>query len=428
MAKKAVTRGVGSKSDDPEIAALEAEMLEKVNALGVGAAGGRRHQHGARGEHPHLPDAHHGAAGGVNIQCHSARLKEATLSDGRESSDRQAVSQRDTSTAQTPGMHRAEGCGAKTVGAEHLWVGHVHVDEGVRSGPHHHGELESAIYVISGHARFRYGDKLEHIVEAEPGDFVFVPPYLVHQEINASDDERGRHDRLAQLAGEHRRQRRPACRNAERANAWQSRRINDLEVRLTTPVTEEDVVQLKIGDHVRVTGVIYTARDAAHNRMIETLERGRRAADRHQGPADLLHRPDAGPARPRRRRLRPHDLDAHGPLHAPPARRPGSRPAWARATAARRCSEALKQYHAVYLMAVGGAGAMLSQFVKKVEVIAYEDLGTESLKRVEVEDFPAVVMDDCEGRDLLNEGRKQWRDMSKLGNYKPSERIVVAGG
>jgi uncharacterized RmlC-like cupin family protein len=96
--------------------------------------------------------------------------------------------QRDTSTAQTPGMHRAEGCGAKTVGAEHLWVGHVSVDKGVRSGPHHHGELESVIYVISGNARFRFGDKLEHTVEAEAGDFVFVPPYLVHQEINASPD------------------------------------------------------------------------------------------------------------------------------------------------------------------------------------------------------------------------------------------------
>ncbi len=98
--------------------------------------------------------------------------------------------QRDTSTAQTPGMHRAEGCGAKTVGAEHLWVGHVSVDKGVRSGPHHHGELESVIYVISGHARFRFGDNLEHTVEADPGDFVFVPPYLIHQEINASAEAR----------------------------------------------------------------------------------------------------------------------------------------------------------------------------------------------------------------------------------------------
>ena len=95
--------------------------------------------------------------------------------------------QRDTSTAQTPGMNRAEGCGANTVGAEHLWVGSVTVDKGVRSGAHHHGELESVIYIISGRARFRFGDNLEHTVEAEPGDYVFVPPYLVHQEINASD-------------------------------------------------------------------------------------------------------------------------------------------------------------------------------------------------------------------------------------------------
>jgi uncharacterized RmlC-like cupin family protein len=98
--------------------------------------------------------------------------------------------ERDASTAQTPGMHREEGIGAKTAGAEKLWVGHVSVDKGVRSGPHHHGELESVIYVISGHARFRYGDKLENVVEAEPGDFVFVPPYLIHQEINASSDVR----------------------------------------------------------------------------------------------------------------------------------------------------------------------------------------------------------------------------------------------
>jgi uncharacterized RmlC-like cupin family protein len=97
--------------------------------------------------------------------------------------------ERDSSTAQTPGMTRAEGCGGKTVGAEKLWVGHVSVDKGVRSGPHHHGELESAIYVISGHARFRYGANLEHLVEAGPGDFVFVPPFVVHQEINASSEE-----------------------------------------------------------------------------------------------------------------------------------------------------------------------------------------------------------------------------------------------
>ena len=95
----------------------------------------------------------------------------------------------DGSTAQTPGMDRVEGVGAKTVGAQKLWVGHVHVGEGVRSGPHHHGETESAIYIISGGARFRYGDNLENEAFATAGDFIFVPPFLVHQEINSSDTE-----------------------------------------------------------------------------------------------------------------------------------------------------------------------------------------------------------------------------------------------
>src|SRR4051794_37165110 len=92
---------------------------------------------------------------------------------------------RDFSTAQTAGMFRAEGVGAKTVGAHDLWVGHVTVSRGVSSGAHHHGDLESAIYIISGKARFRYGAHLEFVVEAEAGDFIFVPPLLVHQEINA---------------------------------------------------------------------------------------------------------------------------------------------------------------------------------------------------------------------------------------------------
>jgi uncharacterized RmlC-like cupin family protein len=97
--------------------------------------------------------------------------------------------ERDLGTAQTPGMFRAEGVGAASVGAQGLWAGHVTVSRGVRSGAHHHGQTESAIYIISGRARFRYGDRLEHVVEAEAGDFIFVPPYIVHQEINGSDDE-----------------------------------------------------------------------------------------------------------------------------------------------------------------------------------------------------------------------------------------------
>jgi uncharacterized RmlC-like cupin family protein len=98
-------------------------------------------------------------------------------------------SERDRSTAQTPGMDRAEGVGACTVGASSIWAGHVTVGPGVKSGAHHHGQVESAIYIISGKARFRWGERLENVVEANTGDFVFVPAYLVHQEINANADE-----------------------------------------------------------------------------------------------------------------------------------------------------------------------------------------------------------------------------------------------
>ncbi len=204
-------------------------------------------------------------------------------------------------------------------------------------------------------------------------------------------------------------------------------RINDLEVRVTTPLTEEDVVQLKIGDHVRINGVIYTARDAAHNRMIQTLDAGGELPIDLKG--QLIYYTGPTPARPG------HASGAFGPTTSmrmdpftPRLLAEGLKACMGKGNRGPEVQEALKQYKAVYFMAVGGAGAMLSQFIRKVEVIAYEDLGTESLKRVEVEDFPAVVMDDCDGRDLLNEGRKQWRDMSKLGSYTPSDRIVVAGG
>jgi len=92
--------------------------------------------------------------------------------------------ERDRGTAQTPGMQREAGVAASTVGARKLWVGYVTMAPGAQSGVHHHGPVESAIYVISGRARFRHGPKLEHEVEVGPADFVFVPPEAVHQEIN----------------------------------------------------------------------------------------------------------------------------------------------------------------------------------------------------------------------------------------------------
>ena len=204
-------------------------------------------------------------------------------------------------------------------------------------------------------------------------------------------------------------------------------RINDFEVRITMPITDDDVSQLKIGDHVRISGTIYTARDAAHNRMIESLNKGEPLPIDIKG--QLIYYTGPTPARPGRA------VGAFGPTTSmrmdpftPPLLQAGLKACMGKGNRGPEVQQALKENHAVYFMAIGGAGAMLSQYVKELEVIAYADLGTESLKRVVVENFPAVVMDDCEGRDLLNEGRKQWRDMSKLGNYKPSERIVVSAG
>lgn len=97
--------------------------------------------------------------------------------------------ERDAATAQTPGMAREAGIAASTVGARKLWVGYVTMAPGAKSGVHHHGPLESAIYVIRGRARMRFGAQLEQTLDAGPGDFIFVPPEAIHQEINLSDAE-----------------------------------------------------------------------------------------------------------------------------------------------------------------------------------------------------------------------------------------------
>jgi uncharacterized RmlC-like cupin family protein len=95
----------------------------------------------------------------------------------------------DPNTPQTPGMRRAAAIDACRVGAKKLWAGAVHIDAKARTGPHHHGPLESVIYVVSGRARMRWGNALEFTAEAGPGDFIYVPPFVPHQELNASADE-----------------------------------------------------------------------------------------------------------------------------------------------------------------------------------------------------------------------------------------------
>jgi uncharacterized RmlC-like cupin family protein len=95
----------------------------------------------------------------------------------------------DANTPQTPGMHREAAVSRASAGAEKIWAGRVSIQPAAKTGPHHHGHLESVIYVLHGRARMRWGDRLEFAAEAGPGDFIYVPPHVPHQEINASDDE-----------------------------------------------------------------------------------------------------------------------------------------------------------------------------------------------------------------------------------------------
>jgi uncharacterized RmlC-like cupin family protein len=111
-------------------------------------------------------------------------------SDWRESGVRIVrYGELDPNTPQTPGMHREAAISRASAGSEKIWAGTVIIQAGAQTGPHHHGALESVIYVVTGRARMRWGDRLEFVSEAGPGDFIYVPPYVPHQEINANADE-----------------------------------------------------------------------------------------------------------------------------------------------------------------------------------------------------------------------------------------------
>ena len=99
------------------------------------------------------------------------------------------ASEFDLKTPQTPGMTRAAAITHASAGASRLWAGTVVVQPDAKTGAHHHGELETVLYIIRGRARFRWGERLEFVAEADPGDFIYVPPFVPHQEINAKIDE-----------------------------------------------------------------------------------------------------------------------------------------------------------------------------------------------------------------------------------------------
>ena len=124
------------------------------------------------------------------LERHATWLEASAMTDWKDDGVRVIPGDAlDTNTAQTPGMNRAAAINFARVGAQKIWAGTVHIHPDAKTGAHHHGALESVIYVVRGRARMRWGERLEFVAEAGPGDFIFVPPYVPHQEINASTSE-----------------------------------------------------------------------------------------------------------------------------------------------------------------------------------------------------------------------------------------------
>ena len=174
-----------------------------------------------------------------------------------------------------------------------------------------------------------------------------------------------------------------------------------------TPLSDADVASLKAGERVRISGVIYTARDAAHGRLFPLLEKGEKLPIDVTGSIIYY----TGPTPPR-----PGDaIGSIGPTTAsrmdkftPALLKAGLKGTIGKGYRGQPVKDALKQFKGVYFGSIGGAGAVLSQFIKKAEVVAYEDLGTEAIRRLEVEGFPAIVLYDCHGGDLYQDGQKEY--------------------
>ena len=176
---------------------------------------------------------------------------------------------------------------------------------------------------------------------------------------------------------------------------------------IITPLSDTDVESLKSGDRVRITGVLYTARDAAHGRLMPLIERGEKLPIDVRG--QIIYYTGPSPARPG------EIVGSIGPTTAsrmdkytPALLKLGLKGTIGKGFRGQAVKDALRQYKGVYFGAIGGAGAVLSRFVKKLEIVAHEDLGTEAIRRLEVENFPAIVVNDCHGNDLYQEGMKTY--------------------
>jgi fumarate hydratase subunit beta len=177
---------------------------------------------------------------------------------------------------------------------------------------------------------------------------------------------------------------------------------------IKSPLDEETIKKLKAGDQVFISGVIYTARDAAHKRLVEALDKGEKL------PFDLTNQTvyymGPSPAKPGQ------VIGSAGPTtsgrmdsYAPRLMSAGLKGMIGKGNRSQAVKDAIKKYKAVYFAAIGGAGALISKSIKKAEVIAYEDLGAEAIRRLEIENFPATVINDIYGGDLYEQGKAKYQ-------------------
>jgi len=192
-------------------------------------------------------------------------------------------------------------------------------------------------------------------------------------------------------------------------------------IKIQLPLKDADLEKLRAGDHVLLSGVIYTARDAAHRRMVAALQKGEPMPFDVRG--QVIYYVGPTPARPG------CVIGSAGPTtsmrldpYTPALLEAGLKGIIGKGSRSPAVRDALKKHKAVYFLAVGGTGALLSQRIKKVDIVAYEDLGTEAVRRMEVEDFPAVVVNDIHGNDLLEAGRARYRQPERLGSYATGRR------
>ena len=183
--------------------------------------------------------------------------------------------------------------------------------------------------------------------------------------------------------------------------------------RINTPLTDDVIEDLKVGDRVLINGVIYTARDAAHKRMLEDYEKTGKLPFDIKGQVIYY----VGPTPPKPGQV----IGSAGPTTAyrmdkytPKLLELGLKGTIGKGWRSKEVKEALRKYKAVYFAAFGGLAALLSKHIVAVEMVAYEDLGTEAIRKLTVKDFPVIVANDIYGGDIFEEGQKKYRELDVL--------------